>query len=153
MLYSIGSYDKLSSMFSDFLGRPATVVWRLFRHLVRYASPGRRWCFNPQIEIVEYKTSPCSFEEFATLMFHEATHGVCELLSPNEEERYKLFARSVEEDEEHFCWQVSKTVCERLGIEYQEAVAARCHHFHLSVKNGDYHEVTRLVREIGAGGF
>ena len=51
-------------------------------------------------------------------------------------------------DEEQVCWDVSKLVCEMLGISYQEELAELSHQFYRLVQAGDIDGLNRLVQKM-----
>ena len=139
-LYAHNTCESLDKLFSNRFGRPI-VAWRLFRYLIRNAVESD-WNWRSDLEQVGYPLTPCSsLDEFATVLFHEATHGCCHFLVGDLVSDERAF---VVKDEEKFCWDVSQLVCQELDLTYNRRLAARLYSFHLAVQVADFEEIDRL---------
>lgn len=133
ILYNIPEAQEIDRLFSERFGRQV-ISWRLFRYLIRM-SVATDFVFNPSDEVVGYAQVDCdSFEQFVTVMLHEATHGVCHFVAGEPESELRRFSSN---DEEGFCWKVSEAVCSVIGVAYDKELADNLYAFNLAVVAGD----------------
>jgi len=127
-MYGVQDSPALDEYGTRIFGRPVRGTWKIFRHITRMATAGI-WGWSHDREQASYpdKVEVPTFEEFATFMCHEATHGWCYFLKDNP----LLWNYPTGVDEEQVCWDVSKLVCEMLGISYQEELAELSHKYYL----------------------
>lgn len=143
-MYDVHDYATLDEYGSRIFGRPIKGSWRLFRHITRYAIPGScawvRWAWSPDDEIASYSDKGvASLDEFATYMLHEVTHGWCHFLKGEDKHEYDGI------HEEQVCWEVSRLVCEVLGIQFQQNKADTSYQFHLCMQRGDIEGASRFL--------
>lgn len=146
-MYSIQDFPALDEYGSRIFGRPIKGTWKLFRHITRTAT-ANTWVWSSGEERVSYPkdTEVPTFEEFATFMFHEVAHGWCYFLK--DEALIRDYPTGV--DEEQICWDVSKLVCEMLGISYQEELAELDHQFFRLWQAKDIDGLKRLIEKMPA---
>ena len=146
-MYQVHDSPDLDIYGTTIFGRPIRKSWKLFRHIVRVAEAGN-WGWSNDQERASYpgKVEVPTFEEFATFMCHEAAHGWCHFLK--NEPVLRNYPTGV--DEEQVCWDVSKLVCEMLGISYQAELAELSHQFHRLVLANDIEGLERLVEKMPA---
>ena len=148
-MYAVQDFPALDEYGSKIFGRPVRGTWKLFRHIARMAVADV-WNWSPDKELASYprETGVPTFEEFATFMLHEATHGWCFFLKDNS--TLRNYPTGI--DEEQVCWGISKLTCEMLSISYQEELAELSYQFyclHL-VRADDTDELLRLVEKMPA---
>ncbi len=146
-MYAVQDSPTLDEYGSKIFGRPVQGTWKLFRHIAR-TSVADVWRWSPDKELASYpgEVEVPSFEEFATFMLHEVAHGWCYFLK-----RDPVMGRYPTGDEEQVCWDVSKLVCEMLGISYQKEVAELSHQFHIQhLAQVSDAELSRLVEKLPA---
>lgn len=146
MMYRLPDCPALDEYGARIFGRPVHGTWKLFRHIARMAI-ANKWMFCPSEEVASYPvvTVP-TFEEFATFMLHEVTHGWCYF--HNDQPHSFRYPTGV--DEEQVCWDVSKLVCKELGTSYDEKSASMSHQFHLLVQAGDLKGLEKLMAKLPA---
>lgn len=146
MLYDRESCPALDEYGSSIFGRPVENTWRLFRYLTRFSVAGA-WMWNPHTEMAEYSSVEVpTIEEFSTFLFHEVTHGWCHF--HNKDTNLGNYPTGV--DEEQVCWDVSKLVCEFLGLTFHQKSADQSHQFHKLVSAGDLEGLAVLMKELPA---
>jgi len=136
VMYAVPDFPALDEYGSMIFGRPVRGTWKLFRYVARNSVAADIWIWRHDREEVNYpsKIKVPTFEEFATIMLHEVTHGWCYFLKDNPlSQNYPTGI-----DEERVCWDVSKLTCEMLGISYQEDLANLCHQVHLLAQTPDF---------------
>lgn len=144
MMYRLSDCPALDEYGTRIFGRPVHGTWKLFRHIARMAVASS-WRFCPSEELAGYPVVAVpSFEEFATFMLHEVTHGWCYF---HKAQPYQ-FHYPTGVDEEQVCWDVSRLVCKELGISYDEKSASQSHQFHLLTQAGDMDGLDRLMTEL-----
>lgn len=146
-MYKVQDSPALDEYGSRIFGRPVRGTWRMFRHIARMAT-ANIWGWSDERERASYpgKAYALTFEDFATLLFHEVAHGWCYFLK-NDSSSLN-YPNGV--DEERVCWDVSKLTCEMLGISYQSELAEMSHQFHLLKLAGDIDGLVRLVEKMPA---
>jgi hypothetical protein len=146
MMYDVPSCPALDKYGTRIFERPIHGTWKLFRHIARTAIADT-WQWDPQEELAAYpQVDVPTFEEFATFMLHEVTHGWCYF--HNDQPHSFRYPTGI--DEEQVCWDVSRLVCAHLGIIYQDESAKRSHRFHQLVQAGDMDELEKLMNELPA---
>ncbi len=127
-MYKINDFPALDEYGSKIFGRPIEGSWKLFRNIVRMSVADIwRWSDEWERASYPYMVNVPTFDEFATFLLHEVTHGWCYFLKNNS--LSQDYPTGV--DEEQVCWDISKLVCEGLGISYQKELAELSHQFHL----------------------
>ena len=146
-IYRVQDFPDLDEYGSRIFERPVQGTWRMFRHIARMATADI-WGWSNDKERASYPggVDVPTFEEFATFLFHEAAHGWCHFLK--DESSLRNYPIGI--DEEQVCWDVSKIVCEMLGISYQEELAKLAHQFHYLVLANDMDGLERLVEKLPA---
>ena len=146
-MYKVQDFPALDEYGSKIFGRPIRGSWKLFRHITRFAVGGA-WSWSPVKELASYpkRKKVLTFEEFATFMLHETTHGWCYFLKNDSLSRSYL--KGV--DEEQVCWDVSEMVCNMLDISYQEKLANLCYRFHVRALTHDTKELCRILKKLPA---
>ncbi len=146
-VYKVHDSPALDEYGTRIFERPIRGTWRMFRHIARMATADI-WGWSNNKERASYLGGVAvpTFEEFATFLFHEATHGWCYFLK--DEPSLRNYPTGV--DEERVCWDVSKLVCEMLGISYQEELAELSYQFHRLVQANDINGLERLVEKLPA---
>ncbi len=145
MMYKIDDCPTLDEYGSRIFGRPVRGTWRLFRHIVRMAVADT-WMWSPEKERASYPkdvTVP-AFEDFATIMLHEATHGWCYFHKDNP----SSFDYPGNLNEEVVCWEVSRLVSEFLGIAYRENLAELGYKFYLFTTKKDMKGIRLLMKKL-----
>ncbi len=144
-MYAVQDSPGLDEYGSKIFGRPVQGTWKLFRHIARTAVPGI-WGWNPDKEVASYpdEIEVPSFEEFATFMLHEAAHGWCYFLKSEP----SIWNYPTGDDEEKVCWDVSRLVCDILGISYQAEPAELCYKFHLLAKVHDMEGIVGILDKL-----
>jgi hypothetical protein len=144
-MYAIEDSPVLDEYGSKIFGRPVGGTWRLFRHIARTAVADK-WGWSSDKEVAKYPkdVEVPTFEEFATFMLHEVSHGWCYFLK--EKPSWQNYPAGA--DEEQVCWDVSRLVCGVLGISYQEASAELCYKFHLFVQARDIEGIIRAAEKL-----
>ena len=144
-MYAVQDFPVLDAYGSKIFWRPVRGTWKLFRHIVRTAVADV-WQWSSCKELASYpkEAEVPVFEEFATLMLHEATHGWCYFLKndPSPQD----YPTGI--DEERVCWDVSKLACEMLGIPYQKELADLSYQFYHSMRAGDTEEVESILEKL-----
>ena len=122
--------------------------WTVFRFYTRRATPYVwGWDFDQEHrKLASYpgKIEVPTFEEFATIMLHEVAHGWCYFYKKGKSIRD--YPTGV--DEEQVCWDVSKLVCEALGISYQGELANMVHQYYHLISARDYEGIDRLEKQL-----
>lgn len=146
-MYAVQDFPALDEYGSKIFGRPIRGTWKLFRYIAKTAVADV-WRWRPDQEQAAYpgNVEVPTFEEFATFMLHEATHGWCYFLK-NEPDGW-LYSTGA--DEELVCWEVSKLVCEMLNIPYQEEPANLCYQFHLLAQSYDMEGLRQIFEKLPA---
>lgn len=145
-LYSLDSCPALDEYGTKIFGRPIKASIRIFRFIARFAIEDT-WKWDPQDEVAAYpQVEVATYEEFCTFMLHEITHGWCYL----HKETPDIWHYPTGVDEEQVCWDVSKLMCEVLGIEYHAESAERSHKFHKLVQAGDIEGLNALMETMPA---
>lgn len=143
-MYAVPDFPALDNYGSRIFGRPVKGTWKLFRHITNTAVADI-WQWSSDKELASYpKTDVANFEEFATLMLHEVTHGWCYFLKDDPSSRN--YPTGI--DEEQVCWDISRLVCEMLAISYQEGLAGLCYRAYLCMKNIDSDGLRRLLEKF-----
>lgn len=146
MMYKIDDCPALDEYGSRIFGRPVRKTWRLLRHLVRKATPDTAdtWGWSSENELASYPKDSVvpTFEDFATIMLHEVTHGWCYFHKDNR----SVFDYLDGLNEETVCWEVSRMVCERLGIAYQKKWVDLGYEFYLLSKKQDHDGIESLLK-------
>ena len=146
MMYKVDDLPELDEYGSRIFEHPIQKSWRLFRYITKMAVPGS-WVWNSDLESVSYPSQAevPTFEEFMTLMLHESAHGWCHFnkTDPSSKNYPGL-------DEEQVCWDVSRLICGRLGINYQEDLASLNHQFHICRQAGDIEGLDRIMKKLPA---
>lgn len=125
-MYAIPDFPALNEYGSKIFGYPVKNTWKLFRHIVKKATEDS-WVWSQERELASYPSVEVpTFEEFATIMLHEATHGWCYFLKDAFSSDYPNGL-----NEEQICWNVSKMTCELLHIPYQEELVGWCYQLYL----------------------
>ncbi len=146
-MYAVDDCPSLDEYGTKIFGRPINGSWKLFRYLARMAVP-ERWMWFPNEEYASYPPDDVpvpSFGTFATFMLHEVTHGWCYFHKKPGQWNYPTGV-----DEEQVCWDVSKLVCQELGITYDEAEANQSHEFHKLMGAGDMDGLEKLIEAMPA---
>lgn len=146
-IYKVHDSPALDEYGTRIFGRPVRGTWRMFRHIAKMAT-ANIWGWSPDKERASYpgKSYILTFEDFATLLFHEVAHGWCYFLK--DDPSSLNYPNGV--DEEQVCWDVSKLVCETLGISYQEKSAELAHQFHRLFQVTDIEGLKLLLKEMPA---
>src|SRR3989344_7653445 len=120
LMYAVQDFPPLDEYGSNIFGRPIKGTWKLFRYITKVAVADV-WGWGTDRELASYpkKAKVQTFEEFATFMLHEVTHGWCYFLK--DDLSLRNYPTGI--DEEQVCWDVSKLACEILGISYQKELA------------------------------
>ena len=127
-MYQIHDSPALDEYGTRIFGRPVRGSWRIFRHIARMATADIwRWSNDRERASYPGRVDVPTFKEFATFLLHEVAHGWCYFLKDNP----LLWNYPTGVDEEQVCWDVSKLVCEMLGISYQEELAELSHQYYL----------------------
>ena len=144
-IYKIHDSPALDEYGSRIFGRPVRGTWKIFRHIARMAT-ANIWGWSDRQERASYPggVNVLTFEEFATVMFHEVAHGWCYFLK----DKLSLLRYPTGVDEEQVCWDVSKIVCEMLGISYQEELANLCYQSYLLAWADDMDGLERLAQKM-----
>lgn len=146
MLYEMQDCPALDEYGTKIFGRPIQNTHRLFRYVARHAMVGS-WMWNTATEVVEYPDVEVeTLDEFATFFFHEVTHGWCHF--HNKDMHFGLYPTGV--DEEQVCWDVSRLICEHVGLQYHHESAEESHLFHKLSKAGDMEGLARLMEKLPA---
>lgn len=147
VMYAVPDFPALDDYGSRIFGRPVKGTWKLFRYIAKMAV-ARIWNWSPDKERVSYPkdTEVPIFEEFATFMFHEVAHGWCYFLK--DEASFRDYPTGI--DEEQVCWDISKLVCEMLGISYQEELAELDHQFFRLWQAKDIDGLKQLIEKMPA---
>lgn len=147
MMYTVDDCPALDEYGSRIFGRPIKGTWKLFRHITKTAVADV-WKWSPDKEQASYpkKAKVPTFKEFATFMLHETTHGWCYFLK--DDSSLRNYPTGVDEDQ--VCWDVSKLVCEMLGVSYQKKLANLCYRFHVRTLARDYKELNRILKKLPA---
>ena len=139
-LYELESFPELDEMFSQHIGRTVKVL-RLYRNLIRRAQEddigddGYR--FRDDEECVTFAVrEAASFDDFVTIVAHEAAHGVLHFHWDEETDGFRKFNLG-KDDEEAFCWKVSRLVCAKIGYAYNEQLATLLFNFHIATQHRD----------------
>lgn len=147
LMYDLDDCPKLDEYGTKIFGRPIKRSWKLFRYLARCAVAGDSWTFSSD-ECVYYSLKEVrTFEFFATFLLHEVGHGWCYFLN----EQPNVFHYPTGVDEEQVCWDVSKLICQELGISYDQDEAALSHRFHLLVQAGDGEGLVKFTAQFPPG--
>ena len=127
-IYKVQDCPALDEYGTRIFERPVRGSWRIFRHIARMATADT-WGWSDERERASYpaRVEVPTFEEFATFLLHEVAHGWCYFLKDEPSSRNC----PTRVDEEQVCWDVSKLVCEMLGISYQEELAELSHRYYL----------------------
>ncbi len=147
-MYTIRDFPALDEYGSRIFGHPVKGTWKLFRHIAKMAVADV-WGWSDKQERASYPSmvDVPTFEEFATFMFHEVTHGWCYFLK--DDSSLRNYPTGV--DEEQVCWDISKLACEMLSISYQKELAELSHQFHLHhLAQVSDEELARLVEKMPA---
>lgn len=146
-MYAVHDFPALDEYGSRIFGRPVKGTWKLFRYIAKTAIADV-WKWSPGKELVSYpnRAKVPTFQEFATLMLHEVTHGWCYFLKDGSSLR--KYPTGV--DEEQVCWDVSRLVCEMLGISYQKKLASLCHQFYVRTLAHDIKGLNRILKKLPA---
>lgn len=146
-MYAVQDSPALDEYGSKIFGRPVQGTWKLFRYIAKTAVADV-WRWSPDKELASYpsEVGVSTFEEFATFMLHEVTHGWCYFLKINPSSRN--YQTGV--DEEQVCWDVSKLMCEMLNISYQKKSANLCHKFHFLAQARDIKGLKRILKKLPA---
>lgn len=146
-MYAVQDSPALDEYGSRIFGRPVRGTWKLFRYITKSAV-GKIWGWNSDKERATYpnKAKVSTFDEFATFMLHEVTHGWCYFLK-NDPSSLN-YPTGV--DEEEVCWDVSKLVCEMLGISYQEELANLCFQQYVRILARDDEGINRISKKLPA---
>lgn len=150
VMYKVQDSPTLDEYGTRIFGRPVRGTWRIFRHIARMATADN-WGWNSDRERASYpgRVEVPTFEEFATFLFHEAAHGWCYFLKDHPSRRnYPTGAEGI--DEEQVCWDVSRLVCEMLGISYRDDWAELSHQFHRLVQADDIDGLEQLIQKMPA---
>ena len=143
-MYVIQDFPALDEYGSRIFGRPIKGTWKLFRHIAKTAVADV-WEWSDERELASYPSVEVPpFEEFATLILHEVTHGWCFFLKGNS----SLLNYPTGVDEEQVCWDISKLVCEMLDISYQGELAELPYQFYRLWQAEDIDELKRLVEKL-----
>jgi len=144
-IYKVNDFPALDEYGTRIFGRPVRGTWRMFRHIARMAAADV-WGWSDERERASYpyKVDVPTFEEFATFMFHEVAHGWCYFLKDNP----LLWNYPTGVDEDQVCWDISKLVCEMLGISYQKELAELAHQFHRLEQAKDIDGLKRLMEKM-----
>ena len=145
-MYKVPDCPALDEYGSKIFGRPIRGSWRLFRHIARMSISDRwGWSYEKERAVYPGMVSVPTFEEFATFIFHEVTHGWCYFLK-NDLTLHKYLTGV---DEERVCWDISKLICEMLNISYQKELAELSHQFHLRhLAQASNEELARLTEKM-----
>lgn len=143
-IYKVQDSPALDEYGTKIFGRPVRGTWKLFRNITRM-STADIWGWSHTRERASYpgKVAVPTFEDFATFLLHEVAHGWCHFLKDD-----PSLCNYPTGDEEQVCWDVSKLVCEMLGISYQEELAEMSHQFHRLVLANDIDGLDRLVEKM-----
>lgn len=146
-MYKVNDFPALDEYGTRIFGRPIRGTWKLFRHIARMAT-ANAWGWRSDRERASYpgRVNIPTFEEFATFMLHEVTHGWCYFLK--DDPTLKEYPTGA--DEEQVCWDVSRLVCDMLGISYQENLAKMSHRFYRLWRAKDMEGLERHVEIMPA---
>lgn len=144
-MYTVQDFPALDEYGSKIFGRPVRGTWKLFRYITKSAV-GKIWGWNPEKELATYpnRSRVPTFDEFATFMLHEATHGWCYFLKDNPSSLN--YPTGV--DEEKVCWDVSKLACEMLGISYGEKLANLCFEQYACILAHDEEGISQISKKL-----
>lgn len=145
LLFEIDNLPAMDKYFSKLLGREIKYSWKIFRHIAMLAQEGEYWEWIDDDQFAYFgKLRIPSFAVFSTILLHECTHGMCFFLSkPNRSRMYKNGVH-----EEKVCWDISRLVCRKLGIEYARELAALAYKISQQYELGNIEEVAKLVERL-----
>ena len=144
-IYKVNDFPALDEYGSRIFGRPVRGTWKMFRHITRMAAADV-WGWSNKRELASYpgRVEVPTFDEFATFMLHEVAHGWCYFLKDGS--LFWDYPKGF--NEERVCYDVSKLVCEMLGISYQEELADLCYRSYLLTWTDDMEELERLAQKM-----
>ena len=144
-MYKVQNSPALDEYGSRIFGRPVRGTWKMFRHITRMAAADV-WGWSNKRELASYpgRVEVPTFDEFATFMLHEVAHGWCYFLKDSSS--FWDYPKGF--NEERVCYDVSKLVCEMLGISYQKELAELAHQFHRLEQAKDIDGLKRLMEKM-----
>lgn len=146
VMYNVQDFSALDDYGSKIFGRPIKGTWKIFRHIASKSIGDVWWGWKVDRELASYpnRAKVQTFEEFATFMLHEVTHGWCHFLKDDP----SLLKYPTGVDEEQVCWDVSRLVCGMLNISYQDDVAKLCHQFYLLAREENIDGIRQLLEKM-----
>lgn len=147
MMAEINDFPALDDYGSKIFGHPVYQTWKLFRHIAKTATADI-WVWSSSKETASYPKSEAvpTLEDFATVMLHEVAHGWCYFYKNDvRQEDYPTGAC-----EERVCWDVSRLVCDMLGITYQTDLEVLAFRAYILSKTREVEEFQQVVEQMPA---
>ncbi len=119
-LYKVDDFPELDSYGTEIFGREIRYSWKIFRNIATWAQEDNFWRWSNVDETAYYGNRHVPrYAIFCTIMAHECAHGWCFFHSPTD--RSKQYPGKTGEEE--VAWDVSRLVCEKIGVPFANKVA------------------------------